>query len=115
MKVNSIIQQPLDRSVLDPGTYMIHGIAWTGKGVINRVDISTDNGKCWHQANLQHLSCHDYSWKFWSYRWDVTNKGDYVIKVRARDSAGRIQPDKAEWNRLGYGYNAVATVTVQII
>lgn len=115
MKVNSIIQQPLDLSVLDPGTYNIHGIAWTGKGVIDRVEISTDNGKYWHKANLYHLRCQEYSWVFWTYRWNVNKKGEYIIKVCAKDSAGRVQPEKAEWNRDGYGYNAVTTIAVKIV
>ena len=28
---------------------------------------------------------------------------------------GRTQPDVAEWNRLGYGNNAIQQVTIRII
>ena len=35
------------------------------------------------------------------------------IRARATDLAGRTQPDRAEWNRLGYGNNAVQQVPVR--
>ena len=39
--------------------------------------------------------------------------GDSTIRARATDLAGRTQPDKSEWNRLGYGNNVVHEVPVQ--
>jgi hypothetical protein len=29
--------------------------------------------------------------------------------------AGRTQPERAEWNRLGYGNNSIHCVTAQVI
>ncbi len=36
-----------------PGYYEISGLAWSGGGAIRRVEISTDNGKTWTDAQLQ--------------------------------------------------------------
>jgi hypothetical protein len=36
------------------------------------------------------------------------------IRVRATDMTGRTQPETPEWNRLGYGNNAVQMIRVQI-
>jgi DMSO/TMAO reductase YedYZ molybdopterin-dependent catalytic subunit len=47
MKVNSIIQYPLNRAILVRVTHPVFGIAWTGKGEIIEVEISTDNGQSW--------------------------------------------------------------------
>jgi hypothetical protein len=33
--------------------------------------------------------------------------GPVTLRARATDLAGRTQPEYAEWNRLGYGNNAI--------
>jgi hypothetical protein len=38
----------------------------------------------------------------------------YRLRARATDLAGRTQPEHAEWNRLGYGNNAIHEVPVRI-
>jgi len=35
-----------------------------------------------------------------------------TVRARATDLAGRIQPDRPEWNRLGYGTNFIHEVRV---
>ncbi|MDZ5474530.1 sulfite oxidase [Bacillus sp. 31A1R] len=112
--VNSTIQKPLDFEILDTGKHVITGIAWTGKGTIKKVEISTDNGKTWNTVFIKYLSNESYSWVRWSYEWEVKNKGEYTIKSRATDSEGRVQPEEPFWNRKGYGYNAVSSVTVKV-
>jgi len=36
------------------------------------------------------------------------------VRARATDLAGRTQPERPEWNRLGYGSNAIQTVAIVI-
>lgn len=115
MKVNSIIQKPLPQSTLDAGEHRIYGIAWTGKGVIAKVEVSLDCGRSWEQAELWQDPAHPYSWSSWSYIWHANRKGTYTIMARATDSTGRIQPQRVEWNRLGYGYNGIPVVNIQIV
>lgn len=114
INVNSLIQQPLDYQILDTGPHNIDGIAWTGKGNITKVEVSTDSGESWENAEFQPEVTSNYSWIFWTYKWDAKKSGNYTIMSRAYDSYGRIQPLKADWNRKGYGYNAVFTINIKI-
>ncbi|WP_276358431.1 sulfite oxidase [Cohnella caldifontis] len=111
--VNSIIQQPINYSVLKAGTHRIHGLAWTGNGRITTVEVSTDGGKRWEQATIQGTR-DPYGWVTWTYAWAAFEQGDYTLMSKAADSAGFIQPAEARWNRKGYGYNAYSTVNVKI-
>lgn len=54
IKINSIIAQPQNYSLLDLRTHEISGIAWTGgNSAITDVELSFDNGSTWNKANLQ--------------------------------------------------------------
>ncbi|WP_066056575.1 sulfite oxidase [Robertmurraya korlensis] len=112
--VNSTIQKPLDRDILQTGTHTIKGIAWTGLGHITKVEISTDNGVSWQTVRFETLDHTGYSWTTWYYRWKVEQKGEYSILSRATDSYNRIQPIKPVWNRKGYGYHAIDRIKVKV-
>jgi DMSO/TMAO reductase YedYZ molybdopterin-dependent catalytic subunit len=114
LNVNSTIQKPLHLEILGTGKHIIKGIAWTGKGVITKVEISIDNGETWSEANIQDQTNDQYGWSAWTWEWIVTEKGEYTILSRAADSHGRVQPALPVWNRKGYGYNAVDKVQVKI-
>lgn len=114
INVSSLIQQPLDYQILDEGVNNINGIAWTGQGKIVKVEISFDEGRTWAEVNLYNQNQHPYSWTFWSYTWRTDKKGEYKIMSRAYDSNGRVQPIESEWNKKGYGYNAIYTINVKI-
>lgn len=111
--VNSTIQSPLEYSILDTGTHVIKGIAWSGMGEIIKVEVSTDNGSTWNEAILKNKNS-EYAWSKWSFTWDAKDKGEYTILSRATDETGRVQPNNARWNRKGYGYNAVSKVHVKV-
>ncbi|MBA4493941.1 sulfite oxidase [Paenactinomyces guangxiensis] len=113
IKVNSFIQQPQDYDTLKKGLNLIKGFAWTGKGTISKVEVSTDNGVSWKPASL-FKSQHPYAWTFWKYEWQAEQKGEFIILARAKDSTGRVQPMVPEWNRKGYGYNAITSIRVQV-
>lgn len=114
VKVNSIIQQPLNYSLLDIKVHEIIGIAWTGSGTITDVELSFDKGFTWEKADLFEGYSQTYAWANWKYLWEVKDKGEHIIMCRAKDSSGNIQPLEAEWNRKGYGYNAVYTIHVKV-
>ena len=40
--------------------------------------------------------------------------GQTALRARATDLAGRTQPERPRWNRLGYGGNAVHTVALRV-
>ncbi|WP_413789372.1 hypothetical protein [Paenibacillus tyrfis] len=47
--------------------HQIYGLAWTGTGCINNVEISTNGGENWRPAVVQPMSQNAYSWTFWNY------------------------------------------------
>jgi hypothetical protein len=38
-----------------------------------------------------------------------------MLRARAMDCAGRVQPEHAEWNRLGYGNNSIQDVAIRVV
>ncbi|MCM3601921.1 sulfite oxidase [Robertmurraya korlensis] len=114
LHVNSTIQHPIDRDILQTGAHTIRGIAWTGQGYIKKVEISTDNGESWNEANIETIDHTGYSWSTWYYHWRAEQKGEYTIMSRATDSNKRVQPKKPFWNRKGYGYHAIDKVRVKL-
>ena len=55
LEAKSVITRPSGGQKLTyvPGAYEITGLAWTGRGKITRVEISTDHGKTWKDAEMQ--------------------------------------------------------------
>jgi DMSO/TMAO reductase YedYZ molybdopterin-dependent catalytic subunit len=112
MHVNSMILQPLGRTILDTGFHLIEGIAWTGMGNVVEVELSINDK--WYEVDLVTDPMQPYSWVYWSYVWNINEKGEYRLLSRAKDSYGHIQPKEAFWNRKGYGYNAIYEIVVKI-
>src|SRR5688500_17083144 len=54
MEAKSVITFPSGGQQLPgPGFYEIRGLAWSGRGLVRRVEVSTDGGKTWRDARLQ--------------------------------------------------------------
>ena len=82
------------------GFYEISGLAWSGGGAIRRVEVSTDNGKSWKDAELKGAPQRMSHTRFglpWT--WDGT---EAVIMSRCTDEVGQVQPTReqvaAYWN-----------------
>jgi DMSO/TMAO reductase YedYZ molybdopterin-dependent catalytic subunit len=112
MKVNSVITWPSKGEVLRPGTYVLRGLAWTGKGMITKVSVSTDDGASWADAILASQEHQQFTWTFWEYTWTVSTPGHYSLMVKAEDSLGNQQPRVSAWNVKGYGNNMMHQVPV---
>src|SRR4029077_7591311 len=54
METNSVITSPSGMMEIRPGYQRITGLAWSGHGKISKVEISTDEGRTWKQAHLNH-------------------------------------------------------------
>jgi hypothetical protein len=55
-----------------------------------------------------------HSWQWWELFTRCDAHGATTVRARATDLAGRTQPERPEWNRLGYGSNAIQTVAIVI-
>jgi hypothetical protein len=111
--VKSIITSPADGAQLRRTATIIQGAAWAGEKDVAKVEISTDEGKTWHAAQLgpEHAK---YCWRLWSFPWTPLKTGDFVLVSRATDSAGRVQPMQESWNPSGYLWNAVDRVRLHV-
>ena len=56
-----------------------------------------------------------HRWQWWELIARFEEPGEAACAARATDLAGRTQPERAEWNRLGYGNNAIQPVPIRIV
>jgi DMSO/TMAO reductase YedYZ molybdopterin-dependent catalytic subunit len=112
MHVRARITSPAPGSLLDAGTHVLRGKAWSGAGPIARVDVSVAGEGEWFAAELEHPKG-PYHWQEWSFEWNAA-AGRHSLRARATDAAGNCQPEIPAWNRLGYGNNAVEPVVVDV-
>jgi DMSO/TMAO reductase YedYZ molybdopterin-dependent catalytic subunit len=94
---------------LEPGPVAVTGRAWSGRGPIERVEVSTDGGATFVPADLDE-PLGPAAWRGWRFDWDAP-AGEHVLSSRATDAAGNSQPLDAPWNLKGYANNAVERVT----
>jgi hypothetical protein len=97
------------------GRVIVEGRAWSGFGVVERVEFSTDGGRSWDEAELGD-PIGRYAWRPWSYELDAQEPGEYELCVRATDEVGNRQPvDSGDvWNVGGYGINVVQRVPLMV-
>jgi sulfane dehydrogenase subunit SoxC len=110
METKSVIVRPSGTQQLTAGPMEIFGFAWSGRGRIRRVEVSTDGGRSWQEAQLQEpvlpkcLTAFRLPW-----RW----RGEpAVLQSRATDSTGYVQPTReallnARGSRSYYHFNGV--------
>ena len=76
--------------LLDKGFYNITGLAWSGRGKIQRVDVSVDGGRNWRSARLEGPVMDKCLTRF-HLDW-VWNGEECILQSRATDSTGYVQP-----------------------
>ena len=91
MEAKSVITFPSGEMKLPgAGFYEISGLAWSGRGRVQRVEVSTDGGENWYLAKLQgpvNPVCHT-RFRF-PWRWDGKPA---ILQSRCQDETGYIQP-----------------------
>jgi DMSO/TMAO reductase YedYZ molybdopterin-dependent catalytic subunit len=98
---------------LDAGPCTLRGRAWSGAGTIERVEVSTDGGERWSDAQLGPQPSR-WAWRAWRFDWEPPGAGEYVLCCRATDATGAVQPVEAAWNLGGYANNGVHRVPVLV-
>ncbi len=111
-RVRALITEPQNDDEIAAGELAIRGVAWSGAAPIARIEVSVDGGPWQHARLLGERSRR--SWQWWELIARIDRPGTITIRVRATDLAGRAQPLDPEWNRLGYGNNAVQEISVRI-
>jgi sulfane dehydrogenase subunit SoxC len=94
MEAKSVITFPSGGQQLPgPGFYEIRGLAWSGHGLVRRVEVSMDGGKTWQDAQLQEPILPLAHTRFQlDWRWDGR---EAVLQSRCTDESGYVQPTLA--------------------
>lgn len=94
MDARTVITNPTYPSIIEPGWQEIRGLAWSGRGKITSVEVSTDGGRSWQQAQLQGpvlSKAHTRFGLMWNWNGQATE-----IASRARDESGYLQPTQKQ-------------------
>lgn len=93
--------------------WLLTGWVWGGDEPIDRVEVSTDGGATWAQAELHtpehyfgkdRLRPEDYAsaWGVFEYHWKAPASGEHLVASRAHDAAGTSQPLEEDPNVKGH-------------
>ncbi|AMN44683.1 sulfite dehydrogenase [Rhodoplanes sp. Z2-YC6860] len=94
MDTNSVITSPSGMMAIQRGYNRITGLAWSGHGKIERVEVSTDAGASWREARLNLPSLPKAQARFqMDWQWDGTPT---KIVSRSTDDKGNVQPSRAQ-------------------
>jgi sulfane dehydrogenase subunit SoxC len=116
MDAKSIITSPaFPQRLTGSGWWPVTGIAWTGRGKITAVDVSTDGGRTWHQADIVGAAQPHAHTRF-EYMWKWNGRPAQLMS-RAHDETGYVQPTLEEYRRVrgkgtDYHFNAIRTWNV---
>jgi sulfane dehydrogenase subunit SoxC len=93
MEAKSLITFPSGgQKLAGAGLYEITGLAWSGRGRIERVEISTDGGKNWQNARLDEPRLKMAFTRFRApWKWDGQ---EATLQSRCTDESGYVQPSR---------------------
>ena len=112
-RVRALITEPAPGQEAASGELVVRGVAWSGAAPIAKVEVRVNDGD-WREARLVGERKR-HSWQWWELIARFDEPGEVTLRARATDMAGRTQPERAEWNKLGYGNNGIHEVTARII
>jgi len=92
MDAKSVITNPSGGQRVQRGFVEIRGLAWSGRGRVTHVEVSTDAGRTWQRASLQDPVLPKCATSFrLPWRWD--GRGT-VLQSRCTDESGYVQPGR---------------------
>ena len=106
MDVKSIITSPSPQAPIlhGRGRTVVSGLAWSGHGTVNRVDVSIDGGRNWNTARLDGPSLSKSLHRFYyEFDWDGS---ELFLQSRAIDEQRQVQPTK-DALRAARGMNSI--------
>jgi DMSO/TMAO reductase YedYZ molybdopterin-dependent catalytic subunit len=115
MHVKAEIAKPAQGETVPANSSIrVHGAAWTSDGEIAKVELSTDGGSTWNEANLLGESKPN-AWRLWEFNWKTLSvPGKQTLVTRATDSLGRTQPVHRDSDRGTYMINHLLPITVEV-
>lgn len=113
MPVKSVIATPVAGAELEAGQQTITGYAWSGYAGVATVEVSTDGGINWSEAEIVEEAGR-LSWVRFEASWDA-QAGQASLYSRATDELTMTQPYTVPWNASGYQYNAIFETEVTVV
>tara|TARA_B100001105_G_scaffold254218_1_gene249526 strand:+ start:384 stop:1676 length:1293 start_codon:yes stop_codon:yes gene_type:complete len=114
---NSVITSPSpEKPWKQKGRYWVEGLAWSGRGKIKHVDVSTDGGISWREARFTSIVLPKALTRFGiELDWDGS---PLLLQSRAVDETGFVQPTYAQLKKVRgtssiYHKNAIHTWQVR--
>jgi sulfane dehydrogenase subunit SoxC len=111
MEAKSVITYPSGGQTLPgPGLYELTGLAWSGRGRVERVDVTTDAGSSWQEARLEEPRLRLAFVRFrLPWQWDGR---EATIASRCVDETGYVQPTResliaVRGRNSGFHYNGI--------
>jgi DMSO/TMAO reductase YedYZ molybdopterin-dependent catalytic subunit len=115
MEVKAQIARPVHGANLIAGQpHRIFGAAWSGEAAIRQVQVCTGDGNGWREARLLETE-RSYAWRLWECIWKPEQVGRYILRCRAIDEAGRVQPDLQRSDCESYAANWIVPVEVAVV
>ena len=99
-------------ATLPAGQNVLTGRSWSPFGSIRRVEVSVDGGATYRPAELLGRNLRQ-AWVQWRFPWQAA-AGEHVLRARATDSEGNVQPDTSLFNDSGYLFGAVVNHPVTV-
>jgi DMSO/TMAO reductase YedYZ molybdopterin-dependent catalytic subunit len=113
MAVKSLIVGPSEGETVRKGPVMIQGVAWAGEADVVKVEVSCDDGHSWEEARFVGET-RPYAWRQWQYIWNAKTPGPAVVRSRATDAEGAVQPALTPWNPSGFLWNGWDRVPILV-
>jgi sulfite oxidase len=114
--LNSDVVSPRPGATVAAGPVEVRGYAFAGGDrYVTRVDVSTDAGASWTEAELLD-DLGRWAWRHWRIELVLT-PGEHEVLVRAWDSSAATQPEDEGglWNPKGYVNNARPRIRIRAI
>jgi len=112
-EAKSVITSPSGgQTLLQHGYYCVTGLAWSGRGTVSKVEISTDGGQNWRAARVDGPMLPKALTRF-NFDW-VWNGEEALLQSRVTDTTGYTQPTRNQLvakrgTRSIYHNNAIQT------
>ena len=115
MHVKAEIAKPAQgETVVANSSIRVHGAAWTSDSEIAKVELSTDGGSTWNEANLLGESKPN-AWHLWEFNWKTPSvPGKQTLVARATDSLGQTQPVQRDPDRGTYMITHLLPIEVEV-
>ena len=115
IQTKAVITTPSESETVPANSKVrVRGAAWTGKGEITKVELSTNGGSTWGEAKLLGES-KPTAWRLWEFDWKTPAKpGKATLIARAADSSGATQPSERDHDRGTYMINHLVPIDVEV-